>query len=182
MLAESQSAWQLAVAIFNIVSIDIVLAGDNAIVIAMAVRNLPSRQRRMGIIFGAGASVMLRAILTVATTQLLEIHYLKLIGGLLILWIAFKLLRDNEAQQESEKEGAKSIWHAVWMIIVADITMSLDNVLAVECCKWRYLIDHFRTCTQHPAGGFRQQSRFESHVTIPNYYFSGGSDFGESCN
>ena len=131
MLADPQSAWQWAVAIFNIVSIDIVLAGDNAIVIAMAVRNLPSRQRRMGIIFGAGASVMLRAILTVGTTQLLEIDYLKLIGGVLILWIAFKLLRDNEAQQESEKEGAKSLWHAVWMIIVADITMSLDNVLAV---------------------------------------------------
>ena len=131
LVTEPHTTWQWVLAIFNIVWIDIVLAGDNAVVIALAVRNLPPRQRRIGIVLGAGAAVVLRAVLTVATTHLLSVQYLKLIGGLLILWIAFKLLRQNEADQESDKGGAQGIWQAVWMIIVADITMSLDNVLAV---------------------------------------------------
>lgn len=128
---EPHTAWQWILAVFNIVWIDIVLAGDNAVVIALAVRNLPAKQKKMGIILGAGAAVVLRAVLTVATTHLLTVPYLKLIGGVLILWIAFKLLRQNEAHEGGEGEGAKGVWQAVWMIIVADITMSLDNVLAV---------------------------------------------------
>ena len=118
-------------AIFNIVWIDIVLAGDNAVVIALAVRNLPPKQKKLGILFGAGAAVALRAVLTAVTTQLLTIPYLKLIGGLLILWIAFKLLRQGEEHGEGGKGGANNVWQAVWMIIVADLTMSLDNVMAV---------------------------------------------------
>ncbi|MEO6245836.1 MAG: TerC family protein [Opitutaceae bacterium] len=128
---EPHTAWQWALAIFNIVWIDIVLAGDNAVVIALAVRNLPPKQKRMGIILGAGAAVVLRAVLTVLTTHLLSVSYLKLGGGLLILWIAFKLLRQNDAHGEGEGGGATGIGQAVWMIIVADVTMSLDNVLAV---------------------------------------------------
>ena len=131
LVTEPHTAWQWVLAIFNIVWIDIVLAGDNAVVIALAVRSLPPRQRRLGIVFGAGAAVILRGILTVATTHLLSVPFLKLVGGLLILWIAFKLLRQNEGEQESDKVGAQGVWQAVWMIIVADITMSLDNVLAV---------------------------------------------------
>jgi YjbE family integral membrane protein len=122
--------WQWIVAVFNIVWIDIVLAGDNAVVIALAVRNLPTKQRRLGIVLGAGAAVGLRIVLTVVTAHLLTVSYLKLIGGLLILWIAFKLLRQNEAE-EGDGKAAAGLWQAVWMIIVADITMSLDNVLAV---------------------------------------------------
>src|SRR5215216_3129728 len=87
LLSEPHSAWEWFVAIFYIVWIDIVLAGDNAVVIALAVRNLPPRQRKMGILLGAGAAVVLRAILTALTTRLLTIPYLKLTGGLLILWI-----------------------------------------------------------------------------------------------
>lgn len=131
LVTEPHTAWQWVLAIFNIVWIDIVLAGDNAVVIALAVRSLPPRQRRMGIVLGAGAAVILRGVLTVATTHLLSVPFLKLVGGLLILWIAFKLLRQNEGEQESDKVGAQGVWQAVWMIIVADITMSLDNVLAV---------------------------------------------------
>lgn len=131
LTTEPHTAWQWILAIFNIVWIDIVLAGDNAVVIALAVRNLPPKQKRLGIIFGAGAAVVLRAILTVLTTHLLSVPYLKLGGGALILWIAFKLLRQNAAHEGGEGGGATGIWQAVWMIIVADITMSLDNVLAV---------------------------------------------------
>jgi YjbE family integral membrane protein len=128
---QPQTAWDWMIAVFYIVWIDIVLAGDNAVVIALAVRNLPPKQRKMGIIIGAGAAVVLRTLLTAVTAKLLTIPYLKLIGGVMILWIAFKLLRQNEGEHGSEKGGAQGLWQAIWMIIVADITMSLDNVMAV---------------------------------------------------
>jgi YjbE family integral membrane protein len=131
LVSQPHTAWEWFVAIFYIVWIDIVLAGDNAVVIALAVRNLPPKQRKMGILLGAGAAVVLRAALTAVTTKLLTIPYLKLIGGLLILWIAFKLLRQGEHEEDPDKHGAEGLWQAVWMIIVADITMSLDNVMAV---------------------------------------------------
>ncbi|MEO5959050.1 MAG: TerC family protein, partial [Opitutaceae bacterium] len=131
LVSQPQTFLEWASAIFYIVWIDIVLAGDNAVVIALAVRNLPPKQRKMGILFGAGAAVVLRASLTAVTTHLLTIPYLKLIGGMLILWIAVKLLRQGQAEHGSDKQGAQGVWQAVWMIIVADITMSLDNVMAV---------------------------------------------------
>ena len=131
LVTQPQTGWEWFVAIFYIVWIDIVLAGDNAVVIALAVRNLPPKQKRLGILFGAGAAVGLRAALTAVTAQLLTIPYLKLIGGLLILWIAFKLLRQGEADHGDGKNSATSIRGAVWTIIVADLTMSLDNVMAV---------------------------------------------------
>lgn len=121
--------WLLA--ILNIVWIDLVLAGDNAVVIALAVRNLPARQRLIGIIAGAGAAVLLRVALTFVATQLLAIRFVQLGGGVMILWIALKLLRQNEGAPEEVGAGARGLWQAVWMIVVADITMSLDNVLAV---------------------------------------------------
>ena len=131
LVSQPQTAWEWTVAIFNIVWIDIVLAGDNAVIIALAVRNLPAKQRKLGIIFGAGAAVVLRAVLTAVTTQLLAIQFLKLIGGLLILWIAFKLLRQGEHEELNEKDAPQKLSQAVWMIVVADVTMSLDNVMAV---------------------------------------------------
>lgn len=131
IVTEPQTTWEWFVAVFYIVWIDIVLAGDNAVVIALAVRNLPPKQKKMGILLGAGAAVALRAGLTAVTAYLLAIPYLKLIGGVLILWIAFKLLRQGEQSHEAEGEGASGLWQAIWMIIVADITMSLDNVMAV---------------------------------------------------
>src|SRR3954469_24202772 len=112
---EPHTPWEWVVAVFYIVWIDIVLAGDNAVVIALAVRNLPAKERRLGIVLGAGAAVTLRAALTAVTTHLLTIPYLKLIGGLLILWIAFKLLRQGQEEHEASKAGAVGIWQAVWM-------------------------------------------------------------------
>jgi YjbE family integral membrane protein len=120
--------WFLA--ILSIVLIDIVLAGDNAVVIALAVRKLPAKQRLMGIALGSAMAVVLRVGLTFVAAQLLAVNYIKLIGGLLILWIAVKLLIDNTGDKAHGKE-AGDLWQAVWLILVADVTMSLDNVLAV---------------------------------------------------
>jgi YjbE family integral membrane protein len=120
--------WVLAV--LSIVLIDVVLAGDNAVVIALAVRTLPPRQRLIGSTLGAAAAVVLRVGLTFVAAQLLAISYVKLIGGLLLLWIAVKLLVDNTGEQEPGRPAA-GLWHSIWLILVADITMSLDNVLAV---------------------------------------------------
>src|SRR5438045_5618617 len=96
LVTEPHSAWEWCLAVFNIVWIDIVLAGDNAVVIALAVRGLPPRQRLIGILLGAGAAVALRVGLTFIATQLLTVKLVQLIGGILIIWIAFKLLKQNE--------------------------------------------------------------------------------------
>jgi len=121
--------WKFFVGIINIVLIDLILAGDNAVVIAMAVRSLPRRQRQWGIILGAGAAVLLRVVLTFFVAQLLEIQFLKLAGGVLIIWIAVKLFVEGAPEQADQE--AKTLLQAMWLIMVADITMSTDNVLAV---------------------------------------------------
>ncbi len=121
--------WKFFAGIVNIIIIDLILAGDNAVVIAMAVRSLPRKQRQWGIILGAGAAVLLRVALTFFVAQLLVIQYIKLTGGLLITWIAVKLFIEG-APEQADKE-AKTLLQAMWLIMVADITMSLDNVLAV---------------------------------------------------
>ena len=122
--------WELTWAVLSIVLIDIVLAGDNAVVIALAVRTLPPKQRLMGIMLGSGVAVVLRVGLTFIAAQLLVMNYIKLIGGGLILWIAVKLLIDNTGEK-AHGSAAGGVWQAVWLILVADITMSIDNVLAV---------------------------------------------------
>lgn len=128
--ANLHTPWDWCVAILSIVLIDIVLAGDNAVVIALAVRTLPPKERLWGIALGSGVAVVLRVGLTFVAAQLLAINYIKLAGGLLILWIAVKLLIDNTGDQAHGK-AAGGLWQAVWLIMVADITMSVDNVLAV---------------------------------------------------
>jgi|CXWL01.1.fsa_nt_gi YjbE family integral membrane protein len=125
-----QTPWDWFFAIVQIIAIDIVLAGDNAVVIALAVRRLEKKERMWGIIIGSGMAVVLRVGLTFVASQLLAISYVKLGGGLLILWIAVKLLRENTGEAEGKGE-ASNLWQAVWFITVADITMSLDNVMAV---------------------------------------------------
>jgi YjbE family integral membrane protein len=163
---QPQTAWEWFVAVFYIVWIDIVLAGDNAVVIALAVRSLPPQQRKMGILLGAGAAVVLRASLTAVTTQLLLVPYLKLIGGVLILWIAFKLLRQGDAE-EGEGAGATSLWGAVWMILVADVTMSLDNVMAVGgAARGSYTLILFGLALSIPAGRLWQQSHLSTDVAL----------------
>ena len=116
-------------ALLQIVWINILLSGDNAVVIALACRSLPPRERRMGIMLGAGAAVALRIIFTLAVVSLMEIPYLKLVGGVLLVWIAVKLLTD-ETDEASVKES-DTIWNAVRTVAIADMIMSLDNVIAI---------------------------------------------------
>jgi YjbE family integral membrane protein len=120
----------LILRILTIVWIDLLLAGDNALVIAMAVRSLPARQRRIGSGFGAAAAVVLRVGLTFVAAQILNVQYLKLAGGLFVLWIAVKVLVDASAPPESEIKP-RQLLQAIWYIVFADLTMSTDNVLAV---------------------------------------------------
>lgn len=116
--------------LLSIVLIDLILAGDNAVIIAMAVRSLPQEQRRKGILFGAGAAVLLRVALTFFVSQMLQIQFLKLVGGILILWIAVKLFVEG-APEDGHYKKATTIGQAIKVIVIADITMSLDNMLAV---------------------------------------------------
>lgn len=117
-------------AFMSIIFVDIVLSGDNAVLIAMAVRNLPPRKRKIGIAFGAGMAVLLRVVLTFFAAQLMGIHYVKLIGGILIAWIGIKLFIEGNPDETSSKE-CSTLTQAVGTIMVADLAMSLDNVLAV---------------------------------------------------
>jgi len=116
--------------LLSIILINVVLSGDNAVVIAMAVQTLPPEKRKIGILAGAGAAAGLRIFFTLIATRLLQTPYLKLAGGALILWIAMKLLSEN-SDPDLKHRQAHSPMHAIWIIVVADLTMSLDNVLAV---------------------------------------------------
>jgi YjbE family integral membrane protein len=122
--------WKFVSGFLSIVLIDLILAGDNAVVIAMAVRSLPRADRKKGIIFGAGAAVVLRVVLTFFIAQLLQISFIKLIGGALILWIAVKLFIEGLPEEKLEREAA-TLTQAIKVIVIADITMSTDNMLAV---------------------------------------------------
>jgi YjbE family integral membrane protein len=100
------------------------------VVIAMAVRSLPKTQRRKGILYGSAAAVLLRVVLTFFVAQVLTMSYVKLVGGLVILWIAVKLFVEDEEATAAHREAA-TLWHAIRLIVIADITMALDNMLAV---------------------------------------------------
>jgi YjbE family integral membrane protein len=118
------------VALGKIIWINILLSGDNAIVIALACRGLPPDKRQMGIILGAGAAILLRIIFTIGINTVLGLPYLKLIGGILLLWVAYKLLTTEEAD-ESNIAASAGLFEAVKTIAIADVVMSLDNVLAI---------------------------------------------------
>jgi len=123
--------WSFWVAVGQIIWINILLSGDNAVVIALACRSLPPKQRFWGIMLGAGAAVLLRIFFTVVIAQIMGIAFLKLIGGLLLLWIAVKLLVPNDEHGEDSVKAGDTLWRAVWLVTVADIVMSLDNVIAI---------------------------------------------------
>jgi YjbE family integral membrane protein len=119
------------VALLQIIWINILLSGDNAVVIALACRSLPPRQQRWGIILGTLPAIVLRIIFAIVITYLMEIPWLKVIGGLLLFWIAVKMLQSEEGGHEDGDGGAASLWAAVRTIVVADAVMSLDNVIAI---------------------------------------------------
>lgn len=119
------------VAVGQIIWINILLSGDNAVVIALACRSLPPKQRFWGILLGAGAAVLLRIFFTVIIAQIMGIPFLKLVGGLLLLWIAVKLIVPTDEHGEGSVKAGDTLMRAVWLVTVADIVMSLDNVIAI---------------------------------------------------
>jgi len=133
MFAELFSPEQLAI-LTQIIFIDLVLAGDNAIIIGMVASKFPPEQRKKVIFWGIGGAVILRIILTLLTAYLLQITGLRLIGGLLLLYIVYKLYVDvikGSEKEENIKVDNSSFLKAIWTVLLADFTMSLDNVLGV---------------------------------------------------
>lgn len=118
------------IGLMKIIWINIILSGDNAVVIALAARSLPPEQQRKAILFGSGAAVVFRIVLTVVAVKLLALSYLQVIGGALLLWIGVQLLSGEEEGEGEAKEQA-GLMAAVRTILIADIVMSLDNVIAV---------------------------------------------------
>ena len=118
------------VGLLKIVWINIILSGDNAVVIALAARSLPPHQQKQAIFWGSGAAVVLRVVLTLIAVKLLELPYLQIIGGLLLLWIGVQLLGDED-DEEGESSETGGLMAAVRTILIADLVMSLDNVIAV---------------------------------------------------
>ncbi|WP_159872599.1 MULTISPECIES: TerC family protein [unclassified Raoultella] len=121
--------WDVIFILLQIIVIDLLLGGDNAVVIAMACRKLPPHQRNKAIIIGTAGAIVARVVLLIVAVKLLDLPYLKLVGGLLLLWIGIKLVANEE--EESDIKSATSLWKTSMTIVVADVVMSLDNVLAV---------------------------------------------------
>lgn len=117
------------IALLKIIWVNILLSGDNAVVIALAARNLAADQQKRAIIFGSGAAIVLRVVLTLFAVQLLQLPWLKLVGAVLLLWIGVQLLADGD--DDADVQASSSLWVAIRTILVADLVMSLDNVIAV---------------------------------------------------
>jgi YjbE family integral membrane protein len=115
----------------EIIIINILLSGDNAVVIALACRNLPPKQQRWGIVWGAAGAIFLRIILTFFAVSLLQLPYLKIVGGILLLWIGVKLIADEDGEDHGNIKASDQMFSAIRTIIVADLVMSIDNVLGV---------------------------------------------------
>ena len=123
--------WEFITSILQILVIDVVLSGDNAVVIALAAHRLPQQQRRLAILCGAGGAIALRVLFTWVLAQLLGIPLLRFGGGVVLVWIAMKLLLDeSDGAGQKVREGG-NLLQAIWIIIMADFVMSLDNMLAV---------------------------------------------------
>ncbi|MED5620683.1 TerC family protein [Ideonella sp. BN130291] len=119
------------VAVGQIIMIDILLGGDNAVVIALACRQLPAKQRTLGILWGTAGAIVLRVVLIFFALTLLAIPYLKIVGALLLLWIGVKLLVPEDEDGHANIQASDKLWAAVKTVIVADFVMSLDNVIAI---------------------------------------------------
>ena len=122
---------QFWLAALEIVVINILLSGDNAVVIALACRNLPPRQRRWGVFWGAIGAIVLRIILTFFAVSLLQVSYLKIIGGALLVWIGIKLIAEEDGEGGQDVQSSDRMLAAIRTVVVADLVMSIDNVLGV---------------------------------------------------
>jgi YjbE family integral membrane protein len=141
MLANEMMRPAFWLAALQIMGINILLSGDNAVVIALAVRALPPRERFWGMVLGAGCAAVLLILFTGIVATLLKLPYLKLIGGLALFWVAVKLVAPQPHDAEDTPEAVEDLWRAVRVVVVANIVMSLDNVIAVAAAaKGNYLL------------------------------------------
>jgi YjbE family integral membrane protein len=132
------SFWAAAI---QIMGINILLSGDNAVVIALACRALPPRERFWGMVFGAGVAAVLLILFTGIVATLLKLPYLKFIGGVALFWVAVNLVAPQPHDEEDTPEAVEDLWRAVRVVVVANIVMSLDNVIAVAAAaKGNYLL------------------------------------------
>jgi YjbE family integral membrane protein len=122
----TQAFW---LGLLKIIGVNIILSGDNAVVIALAARSLPAKQQKLAVFWGAGAAVVMRVVLTLFAVALLSLPWLKLVGSLLLFWIGIKLLIPEE--DEEQVEASDKLLSAIKTILIADLVMSLDNVIAV---------------------------------------------------
>ena len=126
---------------FKIIWVNILLSGDNAVVIALASRALPKKQQKQVIIWGAGAAIVMRIALTIFAVELLQLQWLKLVGAVLLLWIGIGLLTKEE--DEEDVQASSSLFAAIKTILIADLVMSLDNVLAVAAAAQASMPDNY---------------------------------------
>ena len=129
LLANPSWIWSTLGAVLAIVVIDLALSGDNAAVIGLAIKDLPKEQRKSAAALGAGGAIVLRVIFTALATLLMKVKFINAIGGVLLLWITWKLVMKDE-EEEHVKSSAK-FWAAVWSIVIADLSMAFDNVMGV---------------------------------------------------
>ena len=130
-LLSDHTTSELLSAVFSIVLLDLVLSGDNAAVIGLAICHLPSQTRRKAAFFGACAAIVLRIIFTIFATMLIALPYFGLGGGIVLFFIIWRLLRENSQETRSSIQPQKNFWKAVGIIVLADVSMALDNVLGV---------------------------------------------------
>ena len=137
------ATWSLSwIAVLQIIWIDLLLSGDNAVVIALACRKLPPRQRIWGVVLGTVVAIALRVIFAGIVTTLMQVPYLKIVGGALLLWIAVKLLSPEEDAKSNEIEAVDKLWRAIRIVAIADLVMSLDNVIAIAAVAERFEAPH----------------------------------------
>jgi YjbE family integral membrane protein len=139
MIVEQPGFW---LAVLQIIWIDILLSGDNAVVIALACRKLPPQQRIWGVVLGTVVAISLRVVFAGLVTTLMQIAYLKLVGGALLLWIAVKLLGPEENGKCNEVQAVDNLWRAIRIVAIADVVMSLDNVIAIAAVAERFEAPH----------------------------------------
>jgi YjbE family integral membrane protein len=141
MIASEMMRPAFWLAALQIMGINILLSGDNAVVIALAVRALPPKERFWGMVLGAGCAAVLLILFTGIVATLLKLPYLKLIGGLALFWVAVKLVAPQPHDEEDTPEAVEDLWRAVRVVVIANIVMSLDNVIAVAAAaKGNYLL------------------------------------------
>ncbi len=176
---EMLSTAQFWVDVFKIIVIDILLSGDNAVVIALACRNLPPAQRKQGIMLGVTGAIGLRVVLTFFAVGLLTLPYLKVAGAAMLLWIGIKLLLPEDEHDAENVQGKTHLWGAVQTIIVADFIMSLDNVLGVAAAaKGNVMLLVFGLLVSIPLIAWSSQLVLKVIDRFPAVIFVGGGLLG----